>query len=240
MFSLIYKEVLKLKLTKSMNQKRFSAIFCSRIVYCAVISITLSISAVQSNPVFAASIYVYVDSQGNRLITDSPRSAQGGYKLVKSYIADDNFLDPKRGGKTRRGLKARASDYDKLILAKARELGLEPALLKAIIHIESAFNPTALSPAGAKGLMQLMPATAARYGVTDRTSPEQSLEGGGRYMRDLLQMFKQDTRLALAAYNAGENAVTKYQGIPPYQETQNYVRLVIQMRDIYRKEKAGA
>lgn len=240
MFSLIYKEILKLKLIKGIRQKRFSAISCSNFIFCTVISVALAISALNSIPATAASIYVYVDSQGNRLITDRPRSTQGGYKLVKSYVADDNFLDPKRGGKTRRGLKARASDYDKLILSKARELGLEPALLKAIIHIESAFNPTALSPAGAKGLMQLMPATAARYGVTDRTSPEQSLEGGGRYMVDLLQMFKQDTRLALAAYNAGENAVTKYQGIPPYQETQNYVRLVIQMRDIYRKEKAGA
>ena len=87
--------------------------------------------------------------------------------------------------------------------------------------------------------MQLMPGTAARYGVTDRFNPDQSLSGGGRYMRDLLRMFDQDIELALAAYNAGENAVTRYNGIPPYKETQNYVQLVIQMRDLYRKQLLG-
>ena len=87
--------------------------------------------------------------------------------------------------------------------------------------------------------MQLMPATAARYGVTDRFNPNQALNGGGRYMRDLLLMFDHNTELALAAYNAGENAVTRYKGIPPYEETRNYVQLVIQMRDLYRKELLG-
>ena len=239
MFSFIYKDIIKSKLNQRLRkvsgvQGRWAGFTIWLMVCC--LSVMPSMYPISAE---AASIYVYVDSQGNRLITNAPRSAGAGYKLVKSYNADDNFGDPNRGGFARKGLKARASEYDKLIVKKARQLGLEPALLKAIIHIESAFNPVALSPKGAKGLMQLMPATAARYGVTDRSNPEQSLEGGGRYMRDLLSMFKQDTRLALAAYNAGENAVTRYQGIPPYQETQNYVRLVIQMRDIYRKKMVG-
>jgi soluble lytic murein transglycosylase-like protein len=188
----------------------------------------------------AAPIYVYVNDKGNRLITDHVRSDLTGYKLLRKYQADDHFGSANRPSAKRTGLRPRISDFDKLIVSKARKLGLEPALLKAMIHIESAFNPGAVSPKGASGLMQLMPETARRYGVTDRFSPSQSLEGGGRYVRDLLLMFNHDTRLALAAYNAGENAVTRYNGIPPYSETQQYVELVIQMRDLYRKQNVGA
>lgn len=184
----------------------------------------------------AAPIYVYINNQGNRLITDHPRSDLKGYRLLRKYQADDYFGTAKRPSSSRSGLRARASEYDSLIVTKARQLGLEPALLKAIIHIESAFDATAVSPKGATGLMQLMPDTAKRYGVTDRFNPVQSLEGGGKYMRDLLLMFNYDTRLALAAYNAGENAVTRYQGVPPYQETQEYVELVLRMLDLYRKD----
>ena len=108
-----------------------------------------------------------------------------------------------------------------------------------MVHVESAFNPEALSPKGAMGLMQLMPATAERYGVTSREDPVASLEGGGRYMYDLLALFDQDLRLALAAYNAGENAVMKYNGIPPYPETRNYVERVIQLLASYRRNLAG-
>ncbi len=187
----------------------------------------------------AAPIYVYINAQGNRLITDHARSDLKGYRLLRKYQADDYFGTANRPSASRSGLKARASEYDSLIVAKAKQLGLEPALLKAIIHIESSFNASAVSPKGATGLMQLMPDTAKRYGVTDRFNPAQSLEGGGKYMRDLLLMFNYDTRLALAAYNAGENAVTRYQGIPPYEETKQYVELVLQMLDLYRKELIG-
>lgn len=187
----------------------------------------------------AAPIYVYINAQGNRLITDHARSDLKGYRLLRKYQADDYFGTAQRPSASRSGLKARASEYDSLIVVKARQLGLEPALLKAIIHIESSFNPSAVSPKGATGLMQLMPDTAKRYGVTDRFNPAQSLDGGGKYMRDLLLMFNYDTRLALAAYNAGENAVTRYQGIPPYEETKQYVELVLQMLDLYRKELIG-
>ena len=182
---------------------------------------------------------MYINAQGNRLITDHARSDLQGYRLLKKYQADDYFGTANRPSASRSGLKARASEYDSLIVAKAKQLGLEPALLKAIIHIESSFNPSAVSPKGATGLMQLMPGTAKRYGVTDRFNPAQSLDGGGKYMRDLLLMFNYDTRLALAAYNAGENAVTRYQGIPPYEETKQYVELVLQMLDLYRKELIG-
>jgi soluble lytic murein transglycosylase-like protein len=106
-------------------------------------------------------------------------------------------------------------------------------LLHAVIRVESAYNPSAVSSAGAVGLMQLMPGTAQRYGVVDRTDPVQNIEGGARYLRDLMAMFGSDLTLAIAAYNAGENAVIKYNNsIPPYPETQNYVRQVL---SLYRR-----
>ena len=188
----------------------------------------------------AASIYVYVNAKGNKLITDHPRSDLRGYKLQKTYGVDDNFGLADRPASSTRAWRARSSDYDDLIVRKAQSLGLEAALLKAIVHVESAFNPVAVSPKGATGLMQLMPATAQRYGVVSRTDPAASLDGGGRYLRDLLQMFDFDLRLALAAYNAGEGAVMRYNGIPPYPETQGYVENVIRMLDAYRRNLAGA
>jgi soluble lytic murein transglycosylase-like protein len=111
----------------------------------------------------------------------------------------------------------------------ARQHDLYPELLHAVIRTESAYNPAALSSAGAVGLMQLMPGTAKRYGVPDIWDPVENLRGGARYLRDLLDLFGNDLRLALAAYNAGENAVIKYGNrIPPYPETQRYVRKVLQ------------
>jgi putative PEP-CTERM system TPR-repeat lipoprotein len=108
----------------------------------------------------------------------------------------------------------------------APEYGLDPELIMAVIEIESNFNPGARSPANALGLMQLIPATAARFGVRDRADPVQNLHGGMAYLRWLLSFFDGDLRLSLAGYNAGEGAVVKYLGIPPYPETQNYVRKV--------------
>ena len=206
----------------------------SRSVVIALAILTLGLPPVS----VAATIYVYVDGRGDRLITNQPRNGPE-YRLIRKYSADDYFGTANRPGNASGKLAPRQSDYDQLILTKARQLGLEPALMKAIVHIESAFNPDAISPKGASGLMQLMPATAQRYGVTDRFNPVQSLEGGGRYMRDLLMLFNHDTRLALAAYNAGENAVTRYQGIPPFDETVDYVEKVMQLLELYRKEMVG-
>ena len=113
------------------------------------------------------------------------------------------------------------------VRALAPDYGLDPNLILAIIQTESNFNPRARSPANAPGLMQLIPSTAARFGVKDRTNPVQNLHGGMAYVRWLLSFFQGDLKLSLAGYNAGEHAVEKYLGIPPYRETQNYVRKVI-------------
>jgi soluble lytic murein transglycosylase-like protein len=109
----------------------------------------------------------------------------------------------------------------------APDYGLDPNLILAIIQTESNFNPRARSPANAQGLMQLIPSTAARFGVRDRTDPVQNLHGGMAYMRWLLSFFQGDLRLSLAGYNAGEHAVEKYLGVPPYHETKNYIRKVM-------------
>ena len=116
----------------------------------------------------------------------------------------------------------------KLIKQVAREHKLDPQLLHAIVAVESGYNPQALSPKGAQGLMQLMPDTASRFGVSDRADPLQSLRGGARYLRFLQSYFKQDMALVIAAYNAGEGAVGKFRNtIPPYRETREYVAKVL-------------
>lgn len=120
------------------------------------------------------------------------------------------------------------------ITSAAREFGVEEAVVRAIIHAESAYNPTALSRAGAQGLMQLMPPTAARFGVSDSYDAGQNIRGGVQYLAWLLKRFNGDLTLAAAGYNAGEGAVDRHGGVPPYSETQYYVRRVGQLADRYR------
>jgi soluble lytic murein transglycosylase-like protein len=116
--------------------------------------------------------------------------------------------------------------YGAEITAAAQRNGLDPALLAGLIKQESGFNPNAGSPAGAQGLCQLMPGTARGLGVTDLHDPVQSIEGGAKYLAQQLKSFNGDVARALAAYNAGPGAVQRYGGVPPYAETQNYVRAV--------------
>lgn len=129
--------------------------------------------------------------------------------------------------------------YNTEISAAAREFGVEEAVVRAIIHAESAFNPTALSRAGAQGLMQLMPATARRFGVSDSYDAGQNIRGGVQYLSWLLRRFNGNLTLAAAGYNAGEGAVDRHGGVPPYKETQYYVQRVAQLADRYRGEQAS-
>jgi soluble lytic murein transglycosylase-like protein len=124
--------------------------------------------------------------------------------------------------------------YASEITAAAKANGLDPALLAGLIKQESNFNPTAGSPAGARGLAQLMPATAAGLGVTNVLDPVQSINGGAKYLAQQLKTFGGDVAKALAAYNAGPGAVQRFGGIPPYAETQNYVRIVQANAATYR------
>jgi len=118
----------------------------------------------------------------------------------------------------------RRSKYDSLIDHYADVYNVDPVLVRAVIQVESDFNPRCLSKKGARGLMQLIPETAHRYGVKDIFDPEDNIRGGVHYLADLLGMFNSDIQRALAAYNAGEGAVTRYGGIPPYQETTTYIQ----------------
>ncbi len=125
------------------------------------------------------------------------------------------------------------------IAAAAREFGVEEAVVRAIIHAESAYNPTALSRAGAQGLMQLMPPTARRFGVTDSYDAAQNIRGGVQYLSWLLKRFNGNLTLAAAGYNAGEGAVDRHGGVPPYSETQYYVKRVALLADRYRGATAS-
>lgn len=118
----------------------------------------------------------------------------------------------------------RVSKFDDIIYKYSDRLEIDPILVKAIIQVESGFDPMTVSHKGARGLMQLMPGTAKRFNVTKVHDPEQNIRGGIEYLAVLLKMFPHDLSKAIAAYNAGENAVLRYGGIPPYQETQTYVR----------------
>ncbi len=133
------------------------------------------------------------------------------------------------------GFSTGDANVDRFIVESSNRYGVDPLLIYSIMHRESSFKKFALSHKGARGLMQLMPATAARLGVRDIFDPRQNIEGGVKYMRILLNMFDGDVRLALAGYNAGEGAVLKYgRSVPPYRETQEYVRRISQRYSLMR------
>ena len=188
-----------------------------------------------AGPTLAADIYVYKDRSGSRLITDHPRE-DPGYYLVKVYRAGDPWDRAREKSERSSRLQAIPSPYDDLIQRTARFLKLDAALLKAVMHVESAFNRYAISKKGARGLMQLMPGTADRYGVVSIFDPRENVIGGARYLRDLLQQFNNNTRLALAGYNAGENAVIRHNGVPPYNETRRYITKVMGLYKKYRNQ----
>ena len=124
-------------------------------------------------------------------------------------------------------LKASKVDIQRMVESSCEKHGLDPKLVMAVIQQESGFNQNAISKSGAQGLMQLMPATAKSLGVTNAFNPKENVEGGVKYLKGLLDRFNGNKILALAAYNAGPNAVKKYNGVPPYKETQNYVRNIL-------------
>lgn len=181
----------------------------------------------------AAEVFKYRDARGHILLTDKPMR---GMTLIKRY-GFTTGRPSARPGNVLKAMNRRREVLAPMIERVANAHGLRPALIHAVIRAESAYRSDAVSSKGAVGLMQLMPATAERYGVVDRNDPEQNVTGGVAYLRDLLELFERDLRLALAAYNAGENAVMRYgNAIPPYPETQDYVRKVIRF---YRDQLPG-
>src|SRR5437879_1430061 len=171
---------------------------------------------------------VRADARSGRLI----RSAVVASRVVPDKVISSTPPPPVAG-----------STVNALVANIARRNELEPSLVDSVIRVESGYNPNAISPKGAMGLMQLIPSTARRFGVNDTLHPAQNIEGGVKYLKYLMQLYNGDERLALAAYNAGEGAVAKYKGIPPYAETQNYVyqvgKKLGQSREAEKKAKAS-
>jgi len=173
-----------------------------------------------------ATVYRYIDPNGRLILTDTPR--HGGYvRLVKT---DRGWVPQQRYTLDTANKKALSPH----IRRAANRHKLPYPLIHAVIRAESGYNAHAVSHAGAQGLMQLMPATAERFGVKDPFNPKDNINGGSRYLSYLIKLFKGDYQLALAAYNAGENAVIRHGNrIPPYKETQNYVRKVLKFYKSY-------
>jgi soluble lytic murein transglycosylase-like protein len=182
-----------------------------------------------------ADIYAYTAADGSVSLSNVPTDERYAVLIPEPALgAAPVAAMPKT--KIQPGL-ARKAGYDQIVDEVSRTYGLESALLHAVISVESRYNPKAVSKKGAAGLMQLMPQTAKRYGVADAFDPLQNLNGGARYLRDLLRLFNNNTSLALAAYNAGEHAVMKHGNrIPPYRETLNYVPQVL---DFYQRYQTG-
>ncbi|HUP94659.1 MAG TPA: lytic transglycosylase domain-containing protein [Burkholderiales bacterium] len=190
----------------------------------------------------AADIFRFVDAQGSVHFTNIAGDSR--YKL---YMKEAPRLPEKTAAAPVQPAPAVAQanlvyrpgsrkEFSDMIVKVAHEHKMDPALIHAVVAVESAYNPTVVSRAGAIGLMQLMPDTAKRYGVTNILDPVQNVTGGTRYLRDLLAMFNNNLRLTIAAYNAGEGAVMKYRRkIPPYAETRAYVPKVLYHYERNRK-----
>jgi soluble lytic murein transglycosylase-like protein len=184
------------------------------------ITTLLAASSVAAN----ARIYTYMDAQGLRHYTDVPDNNR--YRLLVLSPQDRTAS----GDRYDLQLLARASQYDSIIEHAAVFAAVEPNLLRAVIVVESGFNSHAVSKRGAVGLMQLMPATASRFGVSNPYDARQNVHAGARYLKFLIDRFGHDIRLALAAYNAGEEAVDRNGGqIPPFSETMAYVPRVLKI-----------
>ncbi|MDO4896654.1 MAG: lytic transglycosylase domain-containing protein [Moraxella sp.] len=199
------------------------------------IALLLATACGLSSTAFAEHIYAYKKGDNQQLfLTNIKQNQSGGEKFTEisvTYYPDTKLhkgdipstYNPSTAATPSRSANRNA--YDHLILASAMRHGVDPALVKAIIHTESAFNPNARSPVGAMGLMQLMPGTARDMGVMNPWDPAQNIEGGTKYLAWLQRQFR-NRDFVVASYNAGLGNVKKYGGIPPFRETQNYVKSV--------------
>ena len=166
-------------------------------------------------------IYVYLDSEGVMHFTNTPTSSRD-----KVYM---------RENKVRPAAWYKVQSYSDVISEAGKHYGISSSLLKALIHVESYFNPRAVSEKGALGLMQIMPENLQTLKVADPFDPWENIMGGTRYLKIMLNRFNGDLSLALAAYNAGPTAVEKYKAIPPYPETQAYVKKVMEFFRLYKR-----
>ena len=177
----------------------------------------------------AADIYKYEDQEGVLHFTDAPTDRR--FKVFMRDIKKDRKL---RTSFRLAGCGRDPKEFEPIINSCALQYGVDKSLVKAVIQAESGYNPNAVSRKGATGLMQLMPRTAQDLKVANSLDPSDNIRGGVRYLRFLLDTFKGDEALALAAYNAGLSKVAQYRGIPPYEETRNYVGRVLSYRKSFQ------
>lgn len=181
-------------------------------------------------------VYSYI-KDGVRVYSSKPPQGVAGasaMRTIKYSFMETCYACGALPGVNFGRIRLNTDAYRNEIAAAAVQYGVEEAVVRAIIHAESSYNPNAISRVGAQGLMQLMPATARRFGVSNSFDPAQNIRGGVQYLGWLLKRFNGDLTLAAAGYNAGEGAVAKYKGVPPYAETQRYVQRVAVLADRYR------
>ena len=186
-------------------------------------------------------VYAYIEDGVRHYTSRPPRRGTGvsGLRTIRYSYMETCYACAVRPGVDFRTLRLNTAAYQTEIAQAAKDFGVDEAVVRAIIHAESAFNPMAMSRVGAQGLMQLMPATARRFGVADPFDAVQNIRGGVQYLAWLLKRFNGNVALAAAGYNAGEGAVDKYGGVPPYAETQRYVQRVGLLADRYRGSLAA-
>lgn len=197
---------------------------CFTICLCAVFFCVLSAPYSAT-----ADIYRYVDEDDIVHFTDAPTDKR--FKVFMRDLKKDKQLRTK----LKYAASVNPAEFEQLIKSCSTKYGVDSCLVKAVIHAESGYNPNAVSSKGASGLMQLMPSTAKSLKVADRFNPKDNVEGGVKYLRFLLDTFRGDVSLAVAAYNAGLGKVAKYGGIPPYNETRTYVARVLSYMKSYQE-----
>jgi soluble lytic murein transglycosylase-like protein len=201
-------------------------VYARHVILCYSI---LFLCAVTTPCSVAADIYRYVDEDDIVHFTDAPTD-----KRFKIFMRDFK-KDKELRTKLRYASSVNPAEYEQLIRSCSQKYGVNASLVKAVIHAESGYDPNAVSRKGASGLMQLMPETAKSLKVADRFNPKDNVDGGVKYLRFLLDTFRGDVTLAVAAYNAGLNKVAKYGGIPPYNETRTYVNRVLSYMKSYQE-----
>lgn len=206
----------------------------SRAVCCVLV---LALGAVA--PPCRADIYAYTDPAGTTHFSNVPDDSR--YRLIVRAPIETPVGEPADARRAALWL-SRSGDYDAAIARAAQAVNIQSELVRAVIVVESGFNPRAISRRGAVGLMQLLPSTARRYGAFNAFDPEQNIRAGAHYLADLIARYGKDKlELVLAAYNAGENAVARFGGrIPPYKETRAYVPNVLRMYRALLVQSAGA
>jgi len=217
--------------------------FCSKLVWSAALGAVVLYAGESTGQPQRITSVVRADARSGKLVRSvivTPRTV-GERRVAGAVIAPRVIPEsPVAPVEPETPKPAPSTGLDETVDRIAAQHFLPPQLIHSVIKVESNYNPRAVSPKGAQGLMQLIPATARRFGVADSFNPMENIQGGAKYLKYLLDLYNNDYALALAAYNAGEAAVAKYGTVPPYKETQNYLHLVADQLKKLNKAAEGA